>query len=541
MVIITEKTAIIEFFIRIINLDSHEILLQSDKEKRQILSAPYGPLTHLKAVLAPNTKYDISYKNLELCLCYTYEPETVIRDGVVFHEDNIKKQSFHQEICHFTPYKNWMNDPNGLCWYQGHYHMFYQFHPYAPEPGCMYWGHAVSEDLLHWRHLPVALEPQDEIMNGCNFRGGAWSGSALSFSDHVKLFFTRHIGPVSDRKIKKEYQVLVTSRDMIHFSKESIIVSGQPEPGVSSDIRDPKIFRYEESWYMVLGSAYKNNPAVLLYQSQDLIQWKYNGILYLEESADTIAFECPDFFEMNGKFILIVSKMRHVDEMGRKDTVHYYVGNFDGSHFYPEAEKLLDFGGNLYAVQSFSRLNRRLALGWISDFYNEHQVTQNSIYGSMSLPRELRFDKQKLLFAPAKEVYSLLGQVIFKDFTESAKIPLPDSSYYACLEFSAPCDFSIHLNERRDGASFDLISRSEIIEFVTKGVASQSVRFCTTPVKCLKLEIFMDRRTCEVFINNGEYSGTKTFYGDGSCLTFSFSAPASTTTKPCLTIKSMTG
>lgn len=541
MVIITDKTTIIEFFIRITNFDSHEIVLQSDGEKKQILSSSHQPLAHLKAVLNPNTRYDVWYKNLELCLCYTYEPETVIRDGVIFRGDDEKKQSLHRETCHFTPYKNWMNDPNGLCWYQGHYHMFYQFHPYAPEPGCMYWGHAISEDLLHWRHLPVAFEPQDEIMRDSRLRGGAWSGSALSFPNHAKIFFTRHIGPVSDRRIKKEYQVLVTTKDMINFSKESVIISGCPEPGVSLDIRDPKIFQYREIWYMVLGSAYKKNPAVLLYQSNDLIHWKYSGILYMEESPDTIAFECPDFFEINGKFILIVSKMRHVDEMRRKDTMHYYIGSFDGSHFYPEVEELLDFGGNLYAVQSFSYLNRRLALGWVADFYKEHPIAQNSIYGSMCLPRELLLNKHKLLFAPAKEVYSLLGKVIFKNFTESARIFLPDFTYYACLEFSVPCDFSIRLNERRDGAAFDLIGRNGIIEFSTKGVASESVRFCTAPVKCLKLEVFMDRRTCEVFINNGECSGTKTFYGDGSRPIFSFSAGiASITERPCLTIKSMT-
>lgn len=221
--------------------------------------------------------------------------------------------------------------------------------------------------------------------------------------------------------------------------------------------------------------------------------------------------------------------------------MHYYIGSFDGSHFYPEVEELLDFGGNLYAVQSFSYLNRRLALGWVADFYKEHPIAQNSIYGSMCLPRELLLNKHKLLFAPAKEVYSLLGKVIFKNFTESARIFLPDFTYYACLEFSVPCDFSIRLNERRDGAAFDLIGRNGIIEFSTKGVASESVRFCTAPVKCLKLEVFMDRRTCEVFINNGECSGTKTFYGDGSRPIFSFSAGiASITERPCLTIKSMT-
>lgn len=535
MVINTKETTIIEFYIRIIDPSAHWILLSDDKDNHMRLSAAHTPLACLKAKLSAASCYVITYSGLELCLCYYYEPDSVLIEGVTFVENNIdyKKenmngvhQGLHQETYHFTPFKNWMNDPNGLCWYHGHYHLFYQFHPYAPEPGCMYWGHAISQDLLRWIHLPIAFSPQEEIMKDSNLRGGAWSGSALPFQDHVRLFFTRHIGPNSDRSIKHEYQVSVTSKDLLTFSEESTLLEGPPGKEIASDIRDPKVFRYQNSWYMVLGSACNQIPAVLLYSSEDLDHWSYQGVLYQEASKDTVAFECPDFFEIDGTYILTVSKMRHTDEMGRKDTTHYYAGTFDGKCFHPHSEGLLDFGGNIYAVQTFLHENRRIALGWISDFYKEHISENNSVYGSLSLPRELRLstNHKVLLNLPVREVYDLQKETLYEGPLQMTAFKLPTAAFYACLEFPSPCKFKIKLNERADGASFQLIGTGDTVELKTIGVPSEHTRFLSPSIPINKLEIFMDHRTCEIFINNGEAAGTKTFYGDNNGYMFTCEA-----------------
>ena len=104
----------------------------------------------------------------------------------------------YREQYHFSPVVNWNNDPNGLCWFKGYYHLFYQMNPFGQEWNNMYWGHAASKDLVHWTHLPVVLEPQEEILDNLAIKGGAFSGSALPVGDEVYFYLTRHIGPQDD-------------------------------------------------------------------------------------------------------------------------------------------------------------------------------------------------------------------------------------------------------------------------------------------------------------------------------------------------------
>ena len=135
-----------------------------------------------------------------------------------------------------------MNDPNGFCFYHGYYHLFYQFHPFSEEWDNMYWGHAVSQDLIHWVHLPVCMEPQQEILNHPELVGGAFSGTALIDDEQkMRLFFTRHIGKRKEPQNMREYQVMTESWDGISWERESRIIDG-PEDEEIQDFGIRKFF-----------------------------------------------------------------------------------------------------------------------------------------------------------------------------------------------------------------------------------------------------------------------------------------------------------
>ena len=167
-------------------------------------------------------EYEVEISELEVSLAYSYCPDCVLEQGVRFIEfkdkayfytkDNLKDAltQDYRNTFHFSPYKNWMNDPNGLCWFKGYYHLFYQYNPNGQEWGNMHWGHAVSKDLLHWVHQPVAAYPQIEL-NGCEgeYRGGAFSGSAVIEKDVMHLFYTRHFGK-TDRSWQRQWPVSYT-------------------------------------------------------------------------------------------------------------------------------------------------------------------------------------------------------------------------------------------------------------------------------------------------------------------------------------------
>mgnify|MGYP000757156528 FL=1 len=183
-----------------------------------------------------DTEYEITAQDCTITFAYLSECENILKNGicVLNTTDNFKamnKEEFfkfigtpYREQYHFSPVVNWNNDPNGLCWFKGYYHLFYQLNPFGQEWNNMYWGHAASKDLMHWTHLPVALEPQEEILDNLAIKGGAFSGSALPVGDEVYFYLTRHIGPQDDGWDTIQYQTMTKSSDMIHFEPEKEII-----------------------------------------------------------------------------------------------------------------------------------------------------------------------------------------------------------------------------------------------------------------------------------------------------------------------------
>ncbi len=298
---------------------------------------------------------------------------------------------------HFLPPRGWMNDPNGLIHINGKYHLFYQFNPYGANMGIKHWGHARSSDLVHWEHLPIAIfpdQPYDE--------GGVYSGCMVNDNGLATAFYTGISAQPG--------QCIATSTDMIEWKKyEGNPVIATPPAGVNwGDFRDPYVWRQGDEWLMAVGASFRSirRGTVLLYRSHDLREWEYMGPLFTGPPARRgIMFECPSFFPLGDKWILIISPLNLTSLKS-----NYYVGTFRDGRFEPECCEDLDLGGCLYAPQVFKDdLGRWIMFGWLLEnrvFYKRH-----GWQGVQTLPRVITLgEDNRLRFAPADEVSSLRGQ-----------------------------------------------------------------------------------------------------------------------------------
>ena len=290
---------------------------------------------------------------------------------------------------HFEPEKGWMNDPNGLVFFKGQYHAFFQHNPYSTHWDKMHWGHAVSSDLLSWKELPIALYPDKDY----ECEGGCFSGSAIVKNDRLYLFYTS----VSD----KQTQSIAFSDDGIHFTK----YEGNPviteNPLGYYDFRDPKVTEIDGQYYMVTGSGSKEAGQVLLFRSENLLEWEYVGVLF-EGKKYAPCIECPDFFKLDDKYVLMFSKM---EEPSR--TTHFVIGDFENGKLINTAISRPEWGRDFYAPQTMVDSNRRIIIGWMYH-WGKKTPAGCPFAGALSIPRELKPVGSKIYNYPVKEAQPLM-------------------------------------------------------------------------------------------------------------------------------------
>ena len=388
---------------------------------------------------------------------------------------------------HFSARRGWLNDPNGMVWHNGVYHLFFQHNPYGWAWGNMHWGHAVSSDMVHWKELPEALLP-DEL--GPMFSGGAvidWKNSS-GFGEPGKppmvLFYTASGNPT--------VQCAAYSIDGVNFAKHS----GNPIiKQVTPGNRDPKVIWHEptKKWVLTLYVEHDGVHTIHLYNSDDLKNWNY---LSRVEGL----FECPEFYELPVDGDPAKSKWVITAASGE-----YLIGSFDGREFKAETRKLPGFYGNVcYAAQTFSDIpkedGRRIQIGWLRTDTPGMPFNQ-----SMSIPRELKLvstpDGPRQTLTPVKELEALRvksHKLDPREIAPGAANPL-DGIKAELLELRAdlePGDASeIILNIR--GAT--LIWRKANSELEVNGLKAPA------PLKDgrLKLTAYCDRQVLEVFASDG--------------------------------------
>lgn len=321
---------------------------------------------------------------------------------------DIVKQGKMRQHYHFMTQTGWLNDPNGLIFYKGKYHFFFQYNPYYGFWDYMHWGHAVSDDMLHWEYLPLALAPSEPYDD--HMRGGCFSGSAIEHDGKLFLMFT---GTTNDGKGFEQTQCVAYSEDGIHFEKyDGNPVLAAPEGVPTYQFRDPKVWKHDGVCYMVCGASRDNKAQALLYRSNDMLSWEFVNVLAESRGEWGYMWECPDFYPLGDKYVLMFSPMGAGER-----TVVYLVGDFDydTGKFDYHLEGEIDWGFDFYAPQSFLAPDgRRIIVGWANawdwmPFWKDWGPTYKEGWcGSFNLPREVRMNGDGTLrFVPIKEAETL--------------------------------------------------------------------------------------------------------------------------------------
>ena len=309
---------------------------------------------------------------------------------------------------HYRPAKGWINDPNGLVYFKGYYHVFYQHAPDHEEPWYqpMHWGHARTKDFLTWEELPVALCPDNVYDNN-----GCWSGTAIEKDGVLYLFYASIHTPAGTKEMIQTVSIAY-SKDGINFEKYkgNPVIDGYPSDG-GPNFRDPAVCRIGDDLYCVMasGNAETKTGRLLLYKSEDLFDWSYVGVMSEWENCKYT--ECPSFVPAGKKFLLAAS-------VNPWDKRHYFslmFGNFENDRFEMEYAAEVDKGPDQYAGQIFlDHKGRALLISWIPGW--RYRGYAKSDIGHMSVPREIKLFDGKIVAYPIEELQHLL-----KDEDESVK------------------------------------------------------------------------------------------------------------------------
>lgn len=399
---------------------------------------------------------------------------------------------------HFLPAANWMNDPNGPIYWQGKYHMFYQYNPNGAFWGDMHWGHAVSEDMVHWKHLPMALAPTP----GGPDKDGVFSGCAVIDNGVPTAIYTG---------VNPEVQCIATSDASLTTWKKyagNPVIAAPPAGMQVAGFRDPAVWKEGDTWLMALGSGFRGKGgAVLLYESRNLRKWNYLHPLATgrmragADAKDPVdsgeMWECPDFFPLDGKHLLILSTER---------VVKYMLGRYADRKFVPATEGGVDFG-SYYAARTMTNTgSRRILWGWLTEGRSAEAQREAGWSGVMSLPRELSLQGSRVVFRPAAEVEKLRGKRIGADAGGD------------CLEVLAEIDpgdaeqAGLKLRAAPDGSEqtlvyYDRVAKRLIVDRNKSSLdprtdnRAQSGPFLLAAGEPLRLRVFLDGSVIEIFAN----------------------------------------
>ena len=452
-------------------------------------------------------------------------------------------------VFHFTPRTGWMNDPNGFSYYKGQYHLFYQYYPYRTEWNSMHWGHAVSDDLLHWTYLPAALAP-DEPYDSF----GCFSGSAVTMDDGRQLLMytgVRKTGGDEDRDHQTQCLAIGDGVNYVKYAGNPVLDEKDLPEGLSChDFRDPHIWRDEDGRYnCIAGSCGKDRYGVmLLFRSEDGFSWKRVGTLIRDNGRFGRMWECPDFFMMDGKAVLIVSPQDMLPEgfeYQNGNGTLAQTGTFDEETgtFTPETQQALDYGIDFYAPQTLLAPDgRRIMIAWMQnwDTCRPPSYDERKWFGQMTIPRELFLRDGKFCQRPVRELESLRsGRVEYRDVTVSSRRVLPgvEGRPVELNLHIRPADgrtyhkFSLHIAE--DEQAYTVVSyRPHESVLKLDRTFSGSRRAFIHQRRCLvkdrqgelDLRIIVDRFSVEVFVNDGEQTMTATIFTDPGAAGISFEA-----------------
>ncbi len=448
----------------------------------------------------------------------------------------------HRPQFHFSPPRNWINDPNGLVFHRGEYHLFYQFNPFGEHWGHMSWGHAVSRDLVHWKHLPLALAEESGVM--------IFSGSAVVDLTNSSGLGKKGRAPVvaiyTGHTRRLQTQNLAFSSDDGRTWKK---YSGNPVLNIGKkDFRDPKVFWHRPSRQWVMVVALPTDRKVLFFGSPNLIKWKRLGEFGPAGAVGGV-WECPDLFELpiagsqGGKKWVLIINLNPGAVAGGSGT-QYFTGNFDGSTFAADKSdqpRWADHGRDFYAAVSWSDLpesdGRRIWIGWMSNWEYADEIPTSPWRGAMSVPRELSLERGldglALVQRPVAELSRLRTEIVRTgaiDLAEANRMLRERKVQGDALEIEVEfvrvtaVDVGIAVrvgSNQHTNAGCDFRAGRVYVDRKLSGNVALHPSFPgrhTAPVHIaggrVKLHLLVDRSSVELFANGGEAVITDLIFPD---------------------------
>lgn len=437
------------------------------------------------------------------------------------YEDINRVSEKVRPLFHVTPPVGWVNDPNGFSVYQGKVHLFYQYHPYSTGWGPMHWGHQVTEDFVQWHECPAALAPDKSYDSE-----GCFSGSGIETDEGHVLVYT---GVTKEKDGKGNIQnQCIAIGDGINYKKipANPVISGDmlPEGFSREDFRDPKIWKEDGIYYIVAGNRDGNREGqVVLFASEDLYNWNYKGVLAHSRGNVGSMWECPDFFGLDGKHVLICSP-QDMEAKGYEfhsgNNSVYYLGNYDKESmtFSSTGPFALDYGLDFYAPQTTLMPDgRRIMVAWMQSWDSIFAPASHKWHGIMTFPRELDIENNRLIQRPARELENYYtNKVIYKD-------EVVEGSRYFDSICGRAMDLAVEINPGTFHEFIIDLARNE--KYYTRIVFNKDKDIIETDrtfsgmvrdVACIrraragykdgtiKLRFIMDYNSVELFVNNGE-------------------------------------
>jgi len=446
----------------------------------------------------------------------------------VQRDAKLTNESLYRPAFHFTPKQGWMNDPNGMIYLNGQYHLFFQHYPDSTVWGPMHWGHATSIDLVKWKEQPIALYP-DSI--GMIFSGSAvldknnTSGLGRGGIAPLVAIFTQHDMPgEKDGRTDFQNQSIAYSLDE---GKTWTKYAGNPvlkTPNLK-DFRDPKVIWHEptQKWIMNLAVA----DHVEFYSSPNLINWTKESEIGKNLFAHGGVWECPDLlqFNVNGKtsWVLLVS-MNPGGPNGGSAT-QYIVGDFDGHAFKPYSTdiKWMDYGPDNYAGVTFSNVGgRNILIGWMSNWNYANVVPTEKWRSAMTVPRELKLIEQNnnanlknflLVSSPVKEFMNAFTEIISKENVIPNRI---DIKAIKAMDFeiilSNTSNEKLIIGYHADKKQFFIDRTKAGVSNFNDGFAAVAVAPRLSFATNMDLSILLDKTSVELFADGGRTVMTALFF-----------------------------
>lgn len=438
-------------------------------------------------------------------------------------------------VFHFAVPTGWMNDPNGFSFFNNECHLFFQYNPYYTNWGPMHWGHTKTNDFINWKILPCAMAP-DAVYD----EAGCFSGTAIEHDGKHLIMYTgvQEKTDSNGNKFNVQTQCMATG-DGIEYKKleTNPVIDGTmlPEGSSINDFRDPKIWKDEKGFWSLVGSVAPDKSGQLaLFYSENATEWKFMKIIDYCKNQYGKMWECPDFFGLDGRQILIVSPQfmqSDGDEFHCGNVSMYFVGDWDSNTLEWKRNKpfMLDYGLDFYAPETVQTPDgRRVMIGWLQNWDNHILPDGQTWSGIMTVPRELKVCGEKLIQNPVRELENYRcnkftaenvcvpgdGQIVELEGLRGRILDMTlciKNSHSGCLSTFIAADekhqTKIILDLEKCTVTIDRSRSGLFKDFIT----TRSMKIDGEKDE-IKLRILMDKWTVEVFANDGESVMTSLIY-----------------------------